>query len=63
MISKEEMLALVRSVAVHEDVEQGMGHAFDLGMDWERARVMKIIERSDGMQEVIDNVLSGVEYK
>ena len=63
MINKEEMLALVRSVAVHDDVEQGMGHAFDLGVDWERARVMKIIEKADGMQEVIDSVLSGVEYK
>ena len=34
MISKEEMLALVRSVGVHDDVEQGMNHAFDLGVDW-----------------------------
>lgn len=63
MISKEEMLSLVRSVGVHDDVEQGMNHAFDLGVDWERARVMKIIEKADGMQEVIDSVSAGFEYK
>jgi hypothetical protein len=37
-MTKEEMLALLRSVAVPVDVEEGMGHAFDLGVDWERAR-------------------------
>ena len=63
MINKEEMLALVRSVAVAQDVEDGMGHAFDLGVEWERARVMKIIESADDVQEIINHVLSGVEYK
>lgn len=70
MISKEEMLALVRSVAVHDDVEQGMGHAFDLGVDWERARVQKIVtvwmnERGN-LTELVDmlqDINSGSEYK
>lgn len=34
MINKEEMLMLIRSVAVPLDVEEGMGHAFDLGAHW-----------------------------
>ncbi len=42
MISKEEMLSLVRSVGVHDDVEQGMNHAFDLGVDWAIAEVIKV---------------------
>lgn len=42
MINKEEMLSLVRSVGVHDDVEQGMNHAFDLGVDWAIAEVTKI---------------------
>ena len=70
MISKDEMLALVRSVAVHDDVEQGMGHAFDLGVDWERARVQKIVtvwmnERGN-LTELVDmlqDINSGSEYK
>lgn len=70
MISKEEMLALVRSVAVPDDVEQGMGHAFDLGVDWERARVQKIVtvwmnERGN-LTELVDmlqDINSGSEYK
>lgn len=61
MINKEEMLALVRSVAVPNDVEEGMGHAFDLGVDYERARVIKILEGAADMQEVIGSVLSGVQ--
>lgn len=69
MISKEEMLALVRSVAVHDDVEQGMGHAFDLGVDWERARVVKIVEEwakpSSGyeMLDILQDIKNGNEYK
>lgn len=43
MISKDEMLALVRSVAVHDDVEQGMGHAFDLGVDWALAQFIRAV--------------------
>lgn len=59
---KEDMLTLVRSVAVPTDVEQGMSHAYDLGVEWERARVMRIIEQAGDMQEVIDKVLTSVEY-
>ena len=60
---KEDMLTLVRSVAVPTDVEQGMSHAYDLGVEWERARVMRIIELAGDMQEVIDKVLmTSVEY-
>ena len=63
MINKEEMLALVRSVAVHDDVEQGMGHAFDLGVDWERARVVKILKVNKVDAAILDDVLCGAEYK
>ena len=68
MINKDEMLALVRSVAVPEDVEQGMGHAFDLGVDWERARVEKIlrewIDNGDPIEMggILRDVLNGVSY-
>ena len=68
MINKEEMLALVRSVAVHDDVEQGMGHAFDLGVDWERARVQKIIntwwneEGKVEIHKIANDITNGVEY-
>jgi hypothetical protein len=62
MINKDEMLTLLRSVAVPSDVEEGMGHAFDLGVEWERARVMRIIELAVDMQEVIDKVLTCKEY-
>lgn len=69
MINKEDMLALVRSVAVPHDVEQGMGHAFDLGVDWERARVEKIIkawwdpEGYTNMEKLIQDIRNGAEYQ
>ena len=70
MISKDEMLALVRSVAVHDDVEQGMGHAFDLGVDWERARVQKIVvtwmnERKNltELADMLQDIKNGAEYQ
>lgn len=69
MINKEEMLVLLRSVAVPEDVEQGMGHAFDLGVDWERARVVKIIEAwasgpcgKPELFDVLQDIKNGNEY-
>ena len=69
MISKEEMLTLVRSVAVPTDVEEGMSHAFDLGVDWERTRVMKIlevwlVENTDHvtLQGVVEDIEKGVQY-
>ena len=70
MISKDEMLALVRSVAVHDDVEQGMGHAFDLGVEWERARVEKIVvtwmNERKSLTELVDmlqDIKNGAEYQ
>jgi hypothetical protein len=69
MINKEEMLALIRSVAVPTEVEEGMGHAFDLGVDWERARVEAIlnawIEGSSSepeMEKILLDVKSGARY-
>lgn len=69
MINKEEMLVLLRSVAVPDDVEQGMGHAFDLGVDWERARVVKIVEEwANGLSgepemfEILQEIKTGNEY-
>jgi len=56
------MLALVRSVAVPEDVEQGMSHAYDLGVDWERARVEKILRECEVDKDVVNDVLSGLIY-
>lgn len=43
MISKEEMMALVRSVAVPQDVEHGMGHAFDLGVEWAVEQAVRVV--------------------
>jgi hypothetical protein len=69
MINKEEMLALVRSVAVPDDVVQGMGHAFDWGVDWERARVEKILNtwwEQDGnkpnLEQIAQDIHNGVSY-
>ena len=68
MINKDEMLVLLRSVAVPEDVEQGMGHAFDLGVDWERARVEKILREwiANGdpieMGGILQDVLNNTSY-
>lgn len=68
MINKEDMLTLVRSVAVPDDVEQGMSHAYDLGVDWERARVEKIIgtwwdaEGNTNMEALLNDIRNGVQY-
>ena len=69
MINKEEMLALIRSVAVPQEVEDGMGHAFDLGLDWERARVEGILKAwiegpssEPVMEDILENIKSGVQY-
>jgi hypothetical protein len=61
-MTKEDMLALVRSVAVPEDVEQGMSHAYDLGVEWERARVEKILRECEVDKDVVNDVLSGLIY-
>ena len=61
-MTKEDMLALVRSVAVPEDVEQGMSHAYDLGVEWERARVEKILLTNKIDMAVVQDVLSGLIY-
>ena len=45
MITKTEMLSLVRSVAVPSDVEEGMSHAYDLGADWMREECVKFLMR------------------
>jgi hypothetical protein len=68
MINKEEMLALVRSVAVPNDVEEGMSHAFDLGVDWERTRVEKILKTwiedipAPELSGVLKDISNGVQY-
>jgi hypothetical protein len=62
MINKDEMLTLLRSVAVPSDVEEGMGHAFDLGVDWERARVEKILRACEVDTAVVNDVLNGLVY-
>jgi hypothetical protein len=61
-MTKEDMLALVRSVAVPEDVEQGMSHAYDLGVEWERARIEKILRECEVDKDVVNDVLSGLIY-
>jgi hypothetical protein len=70
MINKDEMLTLLRSVAVPSDVEEGMGHAFDLGVDWERARIEKILGAFDlgnkipfeTFVNILDDIRGGVQY-
>ena len=61
-MTKEDMLALVRSVAVPEDVEQGMSHAYDLGVEWERARVEKILRACEVDKTVLNDILNGLIY-
>lgn len=61
-MTKEDMLALVRSVAVPSDVEEGMSHAYDLGVDWERARVEKILRACEVDKAVLNDILNGLIY-
>jgi hypothetical protein len=69
-MTKDDMLALVRSVAVPEDVEQGMSHAYDLGVEWERARIEKILSAFDlgskipfeTFVNILDDIRGGVQY-
>lgn len=68
-MTKDDMLTLVRSVAVPHDVEQGMAHAYDLGVEWERARVEKIlIAWIDGpihdpkLGDILQDVRNGNDY-
>lgn len=42
-MTKDDMMALVRSVAVPQDVEQGMSHAYDLGVEWALEEAIKKI--------------------
>ena len=68
MINKEEMTTLLRSVAVAQDVEDGMGHAFDLGVDWERARVLNLLKAwgaddlTVDLRGISNDVQNGVTY-
>ena len=69
MINKEEMLMLIRSVAVPLDVEEGMGHAYDLGAHWEHARVEGILKawiadcpNTAELRLVLKDIQSGVQY-
>lgn len=64
MISKEEMLSLLRSVAVPPDVEEGMGHAFELGVDFERARCVNILQAwidSPSSEPEMDGILKDIQ--
>lgn len=69
-MNKEDMLTLVRSVAVPTDVEQGMSHAYDLGVEWERARIEKILGSFDlgnkipfeTFVNILDDIRNGVQY-
>jgi len=62
MINKDEMLTLLRSVAVPSDVEEGMGHAYDLGVEWERARVEKILMAHGLSGDALMDILNGAQY-
>ena len=61
-MTKDEMLILIRSVAVPTDVEQGMAHAYDLGVEWERARVEKILVAHGVTGDAFPDILNGLIY-
>ncbi len=68
-MTKDDMLMLVRSVAVPHDVEQGMSHAYDLGVEWERARVERILtlwiedrQHIAELGDVLKDIQNGVQY-
>jgi hypothetical protein len=42
-MNKNDMMALIRSVAVPTDVEEGMSHAYDLGVEWGLMEAIRII--------------------
>jgi hypothetical protein len=37
-VSKEELIALLRSVGVNENTIQAMSNAFDMGVEWQKAQ-------------------------
>jgi len=37
-MSKEELVALLRSVGVNENTIQAMSNAFDMGVEWQKAQ-------------------------
>ena len=43
-MNKNDMMALIRSVAVPTDVEEGMSHAYDLGVEWTVAEVLEMVK-------------------
>lgn len=43
-MTKNDMMALIRSVAVPTDVEEGMSHAYDLGVDWVVGEILRMME-------------------
>ncbi len=51
-MNKEDMLTLVRSVAVPTDVEQGMSHAYDLGVEWVVGEILHMLEAEKGYWDV-----------
>jgi hypothetical protein len=61
-MNKNDMMALIRSVAVPTDVEEGMSHAYDLGVEWERARVEKILMAHKIGGDALMDILNGAQY-
>jgi hypothetical protein len=61
-MNKNDMMALIRSVAVPTDVEEGMSHAYDLGVEWERARVEKILMAHGLSGDALMDILNGAQY-
>jgi hypothetical protein len=43
-MTKNDMMALIRSVAVPNDVEEGMSHAYDLGVEWVVGDILRMLE-------------------
>jgi hypothetical protein len=69
MINKDEMTTLLRSVGCDENTVTGMSNAFDLGVEWERARIEKILQTwiegpssEPEMEDILKDVRSGVHY-
>ena len=59
-VNKDDLLDEVDTAS--HDVEQGMSHAYDLGVEWERARVEKILRACKVDEAVVRDVLNGVMY-
>ena len=68
-MTKDEMTTLLRSVGCDENTVTGMSNAFDLGVEFERTRIEKILQTwiegpssEPEMEDILKDIQNGVHY-